>query len=218
MAANVVPGKGVLEFLQDFGRHLSPDAAFSLEIAGRLDADRGYAARCRRAVEESAALRGKVRFLGALGLAAMKRAYERNAFFVSASRMETFGMALAEARVFGLYVLALHAGNAAKQVALSQGEIHASISALAERAARLAADDALRKAILAAMAPPPRAATWAQAAARFLAQVTMPQRRAARNISPPRRLLAAMRRPAASSRSRTRAHAAGMSPRGTKVQ
>jgi glycosyltransferase involved in cell wall biosynthesis len=219
MVANLVPGKGVLEFLQGFGRRLSCADEFSLQIAGRMDVDPAYAARCRRVVEASEALRHKVRFLGALGLGAMKRAYEGNAFFISASRMETFGMALNEARLFGLYVLALDAGNAATHVpSPSHGEILASISGLSERAAQLVANPALRRDILEAIGPPAAAPTWAQAAARFLEQIPMPQRRMARNIKPPRKLRGATRRPARSSRSRAAAQGRGMSPRGTKVQ
>jgi glycosyltransferase involved in cell wall biosynthesis len=219
MVANLVPGKGVLEFLRDFGRQVSAADPYCLEIAGRMDADPAYARRCLRAVERSAALRGKVRFLGALGPGALRQAYERNTVFISASRMETFGMALAEARVFGLYVIALHAGNAASHLASPRdGEVFSTSAALSHRAAALAKNSASIGELLSAMGPPAPASTWARAATRFLAQVARPQRRSARNVSPPRKLRGATRRPAASSRSRAAAQSRGMSPRGTKVQ
>ena len=178
MAGSLVSGKGILEFLEGLDRRLASDDEFSLQIAGRMDVDPSYAARCLRVVDDSAVLRHQVRFLGALGLRAMKQAYERNVFFISASKMETFGMALQEARLFGLYVLALDAGNAASHVTSPvQGEIFASIPELSARVAHLVGNPPLRERILGAMDPPPTPSTWTQAAADFLAQVKRPYRR-----------------------------------------
>jgi glycosyltransferase involved in cell wall biosynthesis len=172
MVANVTPGKGVLEFLRGLHEHLSQDSRFSLEIAGSLDADRAYAARCRRVVDRSAMLRERVRWLGPLPPAALRRAYARNAFFVSASYMESFGMALLEARTFGLHVLTLRAGNAPSHVTHSSvGEVLESMDALSARIAALAADGAMRERLLRRMKPPAKAATWRECARRFLAQL-----------------------------------------------
>ena len=180
MAASLVSGKGVFAFLEGLDAHLESSDAFSLQIAGRTDADTAYAQRCRKLVDASAVLRDKVRFLGALRPAAMKRAYAGNAFFVSASRMETFGMALQEARLFGMYVLTLDAGHAAAHVnSPADGEILASMRALSQRVVQLVRDPAMCGRILAAMVAPPAPATWEQAATDFLAQVRMPQRRTA---------------------------------------
>ena len=180
MAASLVSGKGVFAFLEGLDAHLESSDAFSLQIAGRTDADTAYAQRCRQLVDASAVLRDKVRFLGALRPAAMKRAYAGNAFFVSASRMETFGMALQEARLFGMYVLTLDAGHAAAHVnSPADGEILASMRALSQRVAQLVRDPAMCGSILAAMVAPPAPATWEQAATNFLALVRMPQRRTA---------------------------------------
>jgi glycosyltransferase involved in cell wall biosynthesis len=171
MVANVTPGKGMLEFLRGLERHLPRTCDFSLEIAGRLDADRAYMELCRARVERSAALRGRVRWLGALGAAALRRAYARNAIFVSASHVETFGMALQEARCAGLYLLTLPAGNAASHVVSpSCGEVLPSIDAIAARVATLASDPAMRLRLLRRVKAP-RAPTWHNAAQRFLAQL-----------------------------------------------
>jgi glycosyltransferase involved in cell wall biosynthesis len=217
MVANLVPGKGVLEFLEAFAPR-APGGDFSLEIAGSGDADTPYAERCRRVVARHEALRGRVRFLGALSLASLRRAYERNTFFISASRMESFGMALGEARAFGLYLLAREAGNVANLVAAPIGEVFTSDDTLAARAARIAGDAALAGRLRGAMPAPAPGASWGETAALFLAQLPVPQRRTARNEIPPRKLRGATKRPATSSTSRAAAHARGMSPRGTKVQ
>lgn len=180
MAASLVSGKGVLAFLEGLAAHLAAPDAFFLQIAGRTDADTAYAQRCRQLVDASAALRGKVSFLGALGPAAMKRAYAGNAFFVSASRMETFGMALQEARLSGMYILTLDAGHAAAHVnSPADGEVLSSMRALSQRVAQLVRNPAMCDRLLAAMRPPPAPATWEQAASDFLAQAAMPQRRTA---------------------------------------
>ena len=171
MVANVTPGKGVLDLLQGLDRHLPADCDFSLEIAGLLDHDRAYVERCRRLAERSAALRGRVRWLGALGPAALRRTYARNAIFVSASHIESFGMAIQEARCAGLYVLTLPGGNAASHVTSgSCGEVAPTIDALAARVATLAQDRAMRERLLRRVKAAP-APTWREAARRFLAQL-----------------------------------------------
>lgn len=180
MVANLVRAKGVLAFLEGLHRQLDPGDEFALQVAGRLDVDTDYAARCRRRVETSAVLRGRVAFLGALGIPALRRAYARNAIFVSASRMETFGMALQEARAFAMFVLALDAGHAASHVASArEGEVFADLPAMCARVAQLARDVARRERIMAALPRPPSPPTWDEAAAAFLARSPMPQRRTA---------------------------------------
>lgn len=171
MVANVTPGKGVLELLRALARKLPDECDFSLEIAGLLDADPEYVERCRRVVARSAALRERVRWLGPLGAAALRRAYARNAIFVSASRIESFGMALQEARCAGLYVLTLPAGNAGSHVrGASSGEVLPSVDALAARVARLARDRAMRERRLARVKAT-SAPTWTEVARRFIDQL-----------------------------------------------
>jgi glycosyltransferase involved in cell wall biosynthesis len=172
VVANLTPGKGIVELLRALAVDLPRDADFSLEIAGRLDADPAHVAGCTALVERSPALRRRVRFLGALAPAALTRAYERNTFFVSSSHMESFGMALQEARCFGLYLLTIPGGNAASHVKPpSCGEVLPTIEALSRRVARLAADGALRERLLRRMPAPPPTPTWRDAALRFLAQL-----------------------------------------------
>ena len=169
MVAHVIPGKGILELLRTLAACMPRASEFSLEIAGSMEVDPAYAARCR-AVSERPALHGKVRFAGALDARALARLYERNAFFVSASHMETFGMALQEASGFGLYLMVLDAGNTASHVRRGAGEIFDSIEALAERFCELAREPEERSRLLRRMPAPSPAPTWPDAARRFLAQ------------------------------------------------
>jgi len=182
VVANLVRGKDTLPLLHGLARELGRGAApdWSLEIAGHAGVEPRYAARCRALVATSPALRGRVRFLGPLGPAALRRAYARNAVFVSASPMETFGMALQEARLFGLYLLVREGGHAGRHVTSPRtGEVLPTLAALCARAAQLARDPAACRPRLAPRPPSAAAPTWEEAAARLIARARLAQRRTA---------------------------------------
>ncbi|RJP75312.1 MAG: glycosyltransferase [Candidatus Zixiibacteriota bacterium] len=111
MVANLTPVKGVLELLQGLALRLSDRERFDLRIVGRPDLDPHYTRRCLQVVEGHAALKASVRLLGSLSLAQLQEAYTGSNLFLSASQIETYGMAVHEARAFGLPVLALNTGN-----------------------------------------------------------------------------------------------------------
>jgi glycosyltransferase involved in cell wall biosynthesis len=132
VVANVVPVKGIRSFLEDLATLLSEHDRFTIEIAGRLDLDPVYAEACQRLVARSVPLRGKVRFRGVLGSDAMRKLYLGSNMFISASQMESYGMALHEARAFGLPILAIDAGNVREHVACrEQGVLYRSAAELA---------------------------------------------------------------------------------------
>jgi glycosyltransferase involved in cell wall biosynthesis len=87
--------------------------------------------------------------------------------------MESYGMALAEARTMGLPVLAVSGGNVSAHVsAQSGGRLCADPSELAEACVELAADARARTALLALArraAPPPR--PWSRVADEFVVRV-----------------------------------------------
>jgi glycosyltransferase involved in cell wall biosynthesis len=139
LVCNLLPNKGVREFLLELGRQVRTGDRFRIEIAGHDDIDPAYAASCRAAVAQAPALREGVAFLGAVPPDRIARLYARAHVFISASGFESFGMALQEARACGLYILACDAGNAAAHLAGSAGQLVPDVATLAEACARLIA-------------------------------------------------------------------------------
>jgi glycosyltransferase involved in cell wall biosynthesis len=162
LVANLVPGKGVLPLLRALApRHLA------LAVVGSPDFDPAYAAACRAAGPS-------VEFLGALPHAQAIAAIAASDFLVSASRMESFGLALAEARALGVPIVARAGGNTGAHVReLAGGRLVDSDEALADECLRLARDRAeLEERRAAAQAHRPPRRTWADAARDFQAQLT----------------------------------------------
>ncbi|HEX5660566.1 MAG TPA: glycosyltransferase family 4 protein [Polyangiales bacterium] len=108
LVANLLPNKGVLPFLASLASKLHPQDQFTLRVIGRLDLDREYAARCVAFAES------RVVFVGGVPYAELLAEYARAQVCVSASRSESYGMAVAEARASGCIVLARGGGHVAK--------------------------------------------------------------------------------------------------------
>lgn len=157
LVANLVPGKGVLELLRALGSR-----RFQLAVVGALDHDAAYVAACRAAAPW-------VDFLGPRSHPETLAAIAASDFLISASRMESFGLALAEGRALGVPIVALARGNASAHVDESAGgRLLGSYEALADECFRLAHDAAeleRRRGAALAGRPPPRA--WADAARDF---------------------------------------------------
>jgi glycosyltransferase involved in cell wall biosynthesis len=113
---NLIPRKGLLPLLTALSRFGSADDDFEIEVVGRLDAHPEYAEACQRSVTDSPRIAKRVTFRGAVLPEEMPAVYRKSSLFVSSSEMETFGMALQEARAFGLPILALDRGNAREHV------------------------------------------------------------------------------------------------------
>ncbi len=131
IVANVTPGKGILELLQALGT-TSSTASWTLRIVGGLEFDPDYAARCQ---EAAAALPGVVEFMGAMSHPACLRVLRSCHLLVSSSSMESYGMALADARACGVPILARRGGNVDNLVDPSRGGV--CCSDVRELAARL---------------------------------------------------------------------------------
>lgn len=132
MVSNLIHRKGILEFLEELGDRVLPDDGFEIRIVGRFDIEPPYAEACVRVVENHPLLRRSVAFLGALPLEKLRDKYEESTAFISASRMETYGMSVQEARAFGLPVLACEAGYVKTHISSgTNGSVYASISELA---------------------------------------------------------------------------------------
>lgn len=121
MVCNLIARKGVLEFLDrlalEVDKNSEVDApTFSLDIIGRDDLDVEYAKACAERVASEASLGRHVQLLGALPHSSVLATYQEANLFLSASRMETFGISLQEARHYGLPILAVRGGNSENHV------------------------------------------------------------------------------------------------------
>jgi glycosyltransferase involved in cell wall biosynthesis len=172
LVGNVIERKGVLGFLRALAGELRGDDRLRVEIVGRLDLEPDYARECARFAGDDPRLRPVVTFAGALEPEACRRRMAESHLFVSASRMESYGMALAEARACGLPLVVRAGGHAGRHVdaaaggALCADEIGAARECLV--LAREPAEFARRAALALAGRPAPRA--WADAAADYLRQ------------------------------------------------
>lgn len=173
LIGNVVEGKGLRAFLSALAQVLAKGDALRISVIGRLDADPAYAQACRAFVAETPVLAERVQFLGMRPEREALARLARADLFVSASRMESYGMALNEARVVGVPILAFGGGNAAAHVATEAGgELLDSDDGLARACVALARDpELLRARSTAARAHAVEPRTWARAAEEFAAQL-----------------------------------------------
>ncbi len=148
---------------------LPAEPKLELAIVGSLEVDPAYAAACQAIAADKG-----VRFLGPLGHSEMLAEMQASDFFISPSRMESFGLALAEARAMGLPIVARFAGNSAAHVdPAAGGRIVETDTALAAECVKLAGDRAeLERRQKAAASHRPALRTWADAARDFLAAFT----------------------------------------------
>ncbi|HEX3776455.1 MAG TPA: glycosyltransferase family 4 protein [Polyangiaceae bacterium] len=171
--ANVVPGKGIEAWLSALATALLPSDGLRVSIVGSLTADRAHAARCRRLVDDSALLRERIVFSGPRSPSEALCLLAGADVFVSASRMESYGLALREARVAGIPILARAGGNVAAHVsAEAGGELCSDETALARALVALARNPAVlsaRQQAARTHTPAPR--SWQDAAREFLTQL-----------------------------------------------
>jgi glycosyltransferase involved in cell wall biosynthesis len=166
VVGNLIPRKAVLEFLRVLEPVLEDEDRLVLEIVGRTDLDPEYGRSCLEFIAASPRLRKVVRVSGPVAHEDMGEIYQRAALLVSAARMETFGMALQEAREYGLPILAFEAGHAGHHVTDGEnGFLFASIDGLAARLGELARDEPMMRALFDRAQRLPRAASsWGNAA------------------------------------------------------
>jgi glycosyltransferase involved in cell wall biosynthesis len=169
MLCNLVPGKGVLPFLDALGPGIGQSDRFRVTIVGALDHDAAYAARCRARIEGDPALRERVQLAGPQPHAQALSVLADSDLFVSASRMESYGMALAEARALGIPVLARAGGNAAAHIdRMAGGRLTDDDQQLADALLELVRDPAELASRGHAAHQAANARSWDRAAAEFI--------------------------------------------------
>lgn len=104
-------GKGVLPFLQALEGQIVASDSWSLSLVGSASADVAYANRCRELVARDLQLRRTITFVDELLHQEVVTRIGTAHLMVSASRMESYGMALSEARSAGVPIVALEGGN-----------------------------------------------------------------------------------------------------------
>jgi glycosyltransferase involved in cell wall biosynthesis len=173
MIANLVPGKGIEPLLLSLAEELRPSDQLTLSIVGSSRLDPAYSERCRRLIVQSPQLAARVTLRGALSPELAQAELAEADLLLSASVMESYGMALAEARVAGVPILARAGGNAAAHVEPSAGgQLVATTHELAIACLELARDPVRRRERLSRArehARPARA--WSEAASELLAQL-----------------------------------------------
>jgi glycosyltransferase involved in cell wall biosynthesis len=170
MICNVTENKGVLPFLHELAHVAPPTAAFQLRIAGSLQLEPSYAQACLALCEQHTWLRAHVTFLGSVDPDDLLERLAHASVLVSASRMESYGMALAEARALGTPILALPGGNIAYHVAAeSGGQLAHSPRELAQAVCALMADPDVLSARLSRARETATRRLWSTAASDFVA-------------------------------------------------
>jgi glycosyltransferase involved in cell wall biosynthesis len=173
VASNLIRRKGVLELFEHLAARVSVTDAFCIELAGRSDLDPAYANACLE-LARGRQLQSFVHYLGPVPYDGMMDCYRRAAGFVSVSKMETFGIALQEAKAYGLPILAVDGGYARHHFTSGQdGLLFQSIEALADELLALTRNPPRMQALF-ETAQRSRASsdyTWAKAAERFAAAV-----------------------------------------------
>ena len=110
-----IPRKGQLRFLQALAE-ADITRGYTLVIAGSLTADVEYAHHCADIILHHDTLKKCVRLLGEQAAGSIQQLYDQSNLYVSSSEMETFGMAIQDAVMSGMPVLALEGGYAAEHV------------------------------------------------------------------------------------------------------
>jgi len=121
MLCAVTRVKGVLPFLRALAPLVAAGDRFCLRIAGRLDAEPDYARACAELIAREPGLRGRVQLLGVLPPNDALGRLQESDLLLSASTMEAYGMALAEARAAGVPIVARAAGHVPALVTQAAG-------------------------------------------------------------------------------------------------
>ena len=118
LVANLIPRKGVVPFVHALAAARRPGDRLTVNVVGRDDLDPACAAGCARAIAEAGLDGGDVTvsLRGPVSYEEMDALYRDATLSLSTSQMETFGMALQEARAFGVPILACRGGNASAHV------------------------------------------------------------------------------------------------------
>ncbi len=113
LVANLVERKGILPFLEKLTTSflLQSSDQLHIQLIGSAEIEADYAQKCITFLNKNPALQKIVNYKGQLSSVQLHSYYQESNLFISTAFMETYGMALQEARTFRLPILALAGGN-----------------------------------------------------------------------------------------------------------
>ncbi|MEM6320748.1 MAG: glycosyltransferase family 4 protein [Bacteroidota bacterium] len=135
LVANWVKRKGILTFLETLALKvlLLKEQATTIHLVGAQHLEPAYTQQCQKLLTD-AQLEEIVRVHGAVPPNRISAFYQQSNLFISTSLMETYGMALQEAKAFGLPILAMRGGNIKQHITEGvNGFIFSEISALVQQ-------------------------------------------------------------------------------------
>jgi glycosyltransferase involved in cell wall biosynthesis len=174
LVGNLIRRKGVLELLHALGTTASAEDPFEIDVVGRADLDPDYAVNIGRLITTMPALTGRVHWHAPVPYAEMGDYYRHAHVFVSAASMETYGMALAEARAHGLPIFALDGGHTRFHFTDGEdGQLFDSVRALAAGFLTLVREPNALASLFerARRTATPGDGTWERAARRFVSEL-----------------------------------------------
>jgi glycosyltransferase involved in cell wall biosynthesis len=118
LIANLVERKGILPFLKkliNFPLHKIQND-LEIHIIGSAKMEINYAQKCLNLISQNTLLQSIIKYHGALSPQDTQQLLSKSHLFISTSFMETYGMALQEARAFSVPILALNRGNVAAHI------------------------------------------------------------------------------------------------------
>ena len=136
MLNNVIPRKGVLDFLLALAEQRLPPV-YRITVVGDLEMDMQYASKCTDLVRSDKNLSRTVRFTGTQDNGSVRRLMSRSNLFISASHFETFGMSIQEASVSGVPLIVFSGGNTDRHVSEGiNGHVHTTHMGMARQIER----------------------------------------------------------------------------------
>jgi len=113
LVANLVERKGILPFLEKLQHSplLNLPTQLQIQLIGTAAIEKDYAQQCLALLKKNTALGQIVHYRGPLSAEQLPAYYQASNLFISTAFMETYGMALQEARAFRLPILGINGGN-----------------------------------------------------------------------------------------------------------
>ena len=118
IVANLVERKGILPFLEKLNASplIQQSDKLQIQLIGSAAIEKEYAQTCITFLNKNPALQKIVYYRGQLSSVQLHSYYQESNLFISTAFMETYGMALQEARAFRLPILALDGGNVKQHI------------------------------------------------------------------------------------------------------
>ena len=175
MVANIVQRKGILPFLQHLAAKAKQEliGKLSIRLIGHEHLEPAYAKRCLKLIEDDPILKQIFRYAGALPHDKTLGLMNDASLFISTAFMETYGMALQEARALNLPILALKGGHTENHITQgATGLLFEEMTDLVQALIQMASSDGKLQVLQTEIASRNQDAfySWSEAAYSFIQQ------------------------------------------------